>query len=154
MKQWRGVLFTDESRFTLFLPGRSTSCIPTSRKRFADTCVDETGQVWGWLYHGSGRHCARGKITIDCCRGQYKRVKYRGEILRPVEVPLMQLCQLILQQDNFRPHVATGFRQTITSSQLTGHHTVQIVPHRAFAGRSGQLGKFKFLHYYHNVSLI
>ena len=30
MRQWRRVFSTDESRFTLFRPDRSTSCIPTS----------------------------------------------------------------------------------------------------------------------------
>ena len=57
MKQWRGVLFTDESRFTLFLPGRSASCIPTSQKRFADTCVDETDRF------GGGSIMVRGDIA-------------------------------------------------------------------------------------------
>ena len=33
-------------------------------------------------------------------------VRYRDEILRPVAVPLVQQRNLILQQDNARPHVA------------------------------------------------
>ena len=38
--------------------------------------------------------------------GQIKSVRYRDEILRPVAVPLVQQRNLILQQDNARPHVA------------------------------------------------
>ena len=50
--------------------------------------------------------------------GQIKSVRYRDEILRPVAVPLVQQRNLILQQDNARPHVARvcqDFLANITS---------------------------------------
>ena len=62
MRQWRRVLFTDESRFTLYrADGRRLCC--------------RTGSVWGWLRYGLGRHCSRDKITVDYCCGQYDRSK-------------------------------------------------------------------------------
>ena len=71
------------------------------------TPVLSNGIVWGWLHYGLGRHCSRDKITVDYCCGQYMTaVRYRDEILRPVAVPLVQQRNLILQQDNARPHVA------------------------------------------------
>ena len=76
MRQWRRVLFTDESRFTLYrADGRrrrwSTSCVPTSRRTLCRRLCCRTGSVWGWLRYGLGRHCSRDKITVDYCCGQY-----------------------------------------------------------------------------------
>ena len=74
MRQWRRVLFTDESRFTLS-PRWSTSCVPTSRRTLCRRLCCRTGSVWGWLRYGLGRHCSRDKITVDYCCGQYDRSK-------------------------------------------------------------------------------
>ena len=72
-------------------------------------------------------------------------VRDRDEILRPVAVPLVQQRQLILQQDNARPHVARVCRDSLANYNIqpTGLATIQsrFVPHRAFVERSGQNGK-------------
>ena len=77
MRHGRRVLFTDESRFTLFsLDGRRR----VYRRRgecFADACVNERDS-FGLVRYGLGRHFARGKITIDFCRGQYNSGKVQG----------------------------------------------------------------------------
>ena len=55
--------------------------------------------VWGGIAHGI-------KSQLIIVAGNMTAVRYRDEILRPVAVPLVQQRNLILQQDNARPHVA------------------------------------------------
>ena len=100
MRRWRRVLFTDESRFTLYRAYRRRG------ERFADACVVERDRfgggsvmVWGGIAHGI-------KSQLIIVAGNMTAVRYRIEILRPVAVPLVQQRNLILQQDNARPHVA------------------------------------------------
>ena len=54
--------------------------------------------VWGGIAHGI-------KSQLIIVAGNMTAVRYRDEILRPVAVPLVQQRNLILQQDNARPHV-------------------------------------------------
>ena len=64
------------SLYTFSLDGRRR----VYRRRgecFADACDDE-GIGLGWLPHDPGRNCARGKITVDCCRGQFNSSKIQG----------------------------------------------------------------------------
>ena len=106
MRQWKRVFFTDESRFTLFRPdGRRRVCRRRG-ERFADTCVLERDRfeggsvmVWGGISHGL-------KSPLIVIAGNLTGVRYRDEILRPVEVPFVQQHHLIFQQDNARTHVA------------------------------------------------
>ena len=61
MRQWRRVLFTDESRFTLYrADGRR-------RVYLCRRLCCRTGSVWGWLRYGLGRHCSLDKIAVDYC---------------------------------------------------------------------------------------
>ena len=55
--------------------------------------------VWGGIAHGV-------KSQFIAVEGKKTSVRYGDEILRPVAVLLVQQRQLILQQDNARPHVA------------------------------------------------
>ena len=45
-------------------------------------------------------------------------VRYRDEILRPVAVPLVQKRNLILQQDNARPHVARVCQDFLANNNI------------------------------------
>ena len=45
-------------------------------------------------------------------------VRYRDEILRPVAVPLVQQRNLILQQDNARPHVARVCQDFLANNNI------------------------------------
>ena len=73
MWQWRRVLFTDESRFTLYhVDGRRV--YRRRGEHFANTCVVERDQfgggsvmVWGGIAHGIK--------SVDYCCGQYDRSK-------------------------------------------------------------------------------
>ena len=50
--------------------------------------------------------------------GQIKSVRYRDKILRPVAVPLVQQRNLILQQDNARPHVARVCQDFLANNNI------------------------------------
>ena len=108
MRLWRRVLFTDESRFTLYHHG----------ERFANACVVERDRfgggsvmVWGGIAHGI-------KSQLIIVAGNMTAVMYRDEILRPVAVPLVQQRNLILQQDNARPHVARVCQDFLANNNI------------------------------------
>ena len=74
-----------------------------SRRRwecFADACVLERDKfgggsvmIWGGFSHG-----VRSPLIVVA--GNLNAVRYRDEILRPVEVPFVQQHHLIFQHDN------------------------------------------------------
>ena len=104
--QWRRVLFTDESRFTLYRADSRRRVYRRRGERFADACVVERDRfgggsvmVWGGIAHEI-------KSQLIIVAGNMTAVRYRDESLRPVAVPLVQQRNLILQQDNARPRVA------------------------------------------------
>ena len=106
MRQRRRVLFTDESRFTLYCTDGRRRVYRRRVERFADACVVERNRfgggsvmVWGGIAHGI-------KSQLIIVAGNMTAARYRNEILRPVAVLLVQQRNLILQQDNARPHVA------------------------------------------------
>lgn len=106
LRQWRQVLFTDESRFCLFRADGRQRVYRRRGERFADACVVERDRfgggsvmVWGGISHGLKSHL----VVID---GNLTAARYRDEILRPHVVPFLQQHNLTLQQDNARPHVA------------------------------------------------
>ena len=126
MRQWRRVLFTDESRFTLYRADGRRRVYRRRGERFADACVverDRSGggcvMVWGGIAHGI-------KSQLIIVAGNMTAVRYRDEILRPVAVPLVQQRNLILQQDHMLPEFVRISWQTITSHHQHGHRTVQI----------------------------
>ena len=62
--------------------------------------------IWGRIAHG---------IVVE---GIMTAARYRKEILRPVAAPLVQQRQLILQQDNVRPHVAKVCRDFLANNNI------------------------------------
>ena len=67
--------------------------------------------VWGGIAHGI-------KSQLIIVVGNMTAVRYRDEILRPVAVPLVQQRNLILQQDNARPHVARVCQDFLANSNI------------------------------------
>ena len=67
--------------------------------------------VWGGIAHGI-------KSQLIIVAGNMTTVRYRDEILRPVAVPLVQQRNLILQQDNARPHVAQVCQDFLANNNI------------------------------------
>ena len=67
--------------------------------------------VWGGIAHGI-------KSQLIIAAGNMTAVRYRDEILRPVAVPLVQQRNLILQQDNARPHVARVCQDFLANNNI------------------------------------
>ena len=118
MRQWRQVLFMDESRFTLYRADGRRRVYRRRGERFADACVVEWDRfgggsimVWGGIAHGI-------KSQLIIVAGSMTAVRYRDEILRPVAVPLVQQRTLILQQDNARPHVAQVCQDFLANNNI------------------------------------
>ena len=118
MRQWRRVLFSDESRFTLFRPDGRRRVYRRRGERFADACVLERDRfgggsvmIWGAISHG----VKSPLVVID---GNLTAVRYRDEILRPVAVPLVQQRNLVFQHDNARPHVARVCQQFLANNNI------------------------------------
>uniref|UniRef100_A0A8C7QJN8 Tc1-like transposase DDE domain-containing protein n=1 Tax=Oncorhynchus mykiss TaxID=8022 RepID=A0A8C7QJN8_ONCMY len=106
---WRPVLFTDESRFTLSTCDkcdrvwrrrgeRSAACNILQHDRFGGGSV----MVWGGISLG-------GRTALHVlARGSLTAIRYRDEILRPLVRPYAGADGpgFLLMQDNARPHVA------------------------------------------------
>ncbi len=85
---WRGVLFTDESRFSLYrADGRQ--------------CV-----------------CYGQQTQVHFIEGIWNAQRYRDEILRPIVVPFIHNHHLMLQHDNARPHAARISTQFLEAENI------------------------------------
>ena len=118
MRQWRQVIFTDVSRFTLYRADGRRHMYRRRGERFANACVVERDRfgggsvmVWGGIAHGI-------KSQLIIVAGNMTVVRYRDEILRPVAVPLVQQRNLILQQDNSRSHVARDCQDVLANNNI------------------------------------
>lgn len=118
MRRWRSMLFTDESRFTLFRADGRQRVYRRRGERFADACVLEHDRfgggsvmVWAGISHGL-------KTPLVIVNGNLTAVRYRDEILRPHVVPFVRQHHLTFQQDNARPHVARVCRDFLATQNI------------------------------------
>ena len=116
MRQWRRVLFTNESRFTI-AQMVDVVCTDVAENVCRRLCCQRdwfgggSVMVWGGIAHGI-------KSQLIIVAGNMTAVRYRDEILRPVAVPLVQQRNLILQQDNARPHVARVCQDFLANNNI------------------------------------
>lgn len=109
--QWRNVLFSDESRFSLDFADRRRRVWRRRNERNADCCIAEHDRfgggsvmVWGGVSYDN----RTGLVIVD---NNLNANRYCNEILRPQVLPFIQRHgqHVIFQQDNARAHTA---RQT------------------------------------------
>ena len=107
--EWRGVLFTDESRFTVSTCDRCVRVWRLAGERYIEENVvrydrfgDGSVMVWGGI-------CATGRTDLYViARGTLTAARYRDDILDPIVRPFAGAVGsgFILVQDNARPHTA------------------------------------------------
>ncbi len=114
---WRGFLFTNESRFSLYRADGRQRVWRRVGKRFADVSVVDR------VAHGGGG----AMVWAGVCYGQRTQVhfidgilnaqRYRDEILRPIVVPFIHDHHM-LQHDNAQPHVARICTQFLEAENI------------------------------------
>ena len=92
---------------TFLRDGFLNSCFQNPSENSAGGSV----MVCGGIAHGI-------KSQLIIVAGNNTAVRYRDEILRPVAVPLVQQRNLILQQDNARPHVARVCQDFLANNNI------------------------------------
>ncbi len=103
---WRGVLFTDESRFSLYRADGRQRVWRRVGEWFADVnVVDRVADGGGGVMVWAGV-CYGQRTPVHFIDGILNAQRYCDEILRPIVVPFIHDHHLMLQHDNARPHVA------------------------------------------------
>ncbi len=103
---WRGVLFTDESLFSLYRADGRQRVWGRVGERFADVnVVDRVAHGGGWVMVWAGV-CYGQRTQVNFIDGILNAQRHRDEIRRPIVVPFIHNHHLMLQHDNARPHVA------------------------------------------------
>lgn len=105
-EQWRSVLWTDESRFTLDFNDGRIRVRRRKNERFADCCIKKhdrhgCGSVMIWC--GIWWEGRTAPVIID---GSLTGVRYLNEIIKQHIIPSTVKHNLVLQHDNARPHTA------------------------------------------------
>lgn len=108
-QQWRRVLFTDESRFSLDHNDGRSRVWRRPGERFADHCIAEHDRygggsvmVWGGITYAN-----RTRLYV-VPGGAMTGVRYRDEVLEPIVVPFAENVgqNIIFMDDNARAHRA------------------------------------------------
>ncbi len=108
---WRGVLFTDESRFSLYRTGGRQRVWCRVVERVADVNIVDR------VAHGVGMRMSWTTNTGAFYMALWMQI-YRDEMLSPIVVPFIHDHHLMLQHDNARPHVARICTQFLEAENI------------------------------------
>ena len=118
LARWRGVLFTDESRFSLFRADGRQRVWRHVGERFSDVnVVNRVAHGGGGVMVWAGV-CYGRRTQVHFIDGIVNAQRYRDEILRPIVVPFIHDHHLMLQHDNARPHVARICTQFLEAENI------------------------------------
>ena len=106
--RWRGVLFSDESRFHLSRSDGRTRIWRRRGERFASCCVEEVDRFGGGSLMIWAAVSFHYKSRLHFCYSNLTAQRYRDDILIPYVAPMFANHPdlNVFQQDNARPHTA------------------------------------------------
>ena len=123
LADWRRVMFSDESRFSLQRSDRRQRVYRRLGERYSDACVREVDRfggvgggggsvmVWGGISHGV-------KTPPVVIQGNLTAARYRDQVLMPHVLPLVNAHNLAFQHDNARPQVARVCRDFLNQNNV------------------------------------
>ena len=117
-QRWRLVLFSDESRFTLFRSDGRQRVYRRRGERFADACVLQRDRFGGGSLLVWGSIAYNFKSELVFIDGSLTALKYRDNVLVPHVIPAIRQRALTFQQDNARPHVAHICTDLLTENDI------------------------------------
>ncbi len=126
MAFWRGVLFTDESRFTRYRADGRQRVWRCVGERFADVnVVERVAHVGGGVMVWAGV-CYGQRTQVHFIDGILNAQRYHDEILRPIVVPFIHdhtsCCSMIMHGPMLHGSVHNSWKLK-TSQFLHGKHT-------------------------------
>ena len=119
LADWRRVMFSDESRFSLQRSDRRQRVYRCLGERYSDACVREVDR-----FGGGGSVMVRGGIShgvktpLVVIQGNLTALRYRDQVLMPHVLPLVNAHNLTFQHDNARPHVARVCRDFLNQNNV------------------------------------
>lgn len=107
-REWSDVLFTDESRFTMFINDGRVRVWRRQGERFIADTVREVDHYGGGSVMVWGGFSRQGRTPLHVINGTLTGLRYCDEIVRPLIQPTLQAMggRAQLQDDNARPHRA------------------------------------------------
>ena len=125
-RQWGDVLFTDESKFNVYMADGRQHVWRRRGERFADCCVQQhdrwgDGSVLVWAGVSSA---TRTQLVI--LNGPVNAQTYQNQVLNPVVRPFIRQHGGLLQQDNARAHTARAIQQYLQThniNTIAWHHS-------------------------------
>ncbi len=116
---WRGVLFTDESQFSLYRADGRQHVWRRVFERFADVNVFvRVAHGGGWVMVWAGEFYGQ-RTQVHFIDGILNAQRYCDEILRPIVVPFIHDHHLsMMQHDNAQPHVARICTQFLEAENI------------------------------------
>lgn len=125
MRDWRNILFTDETKVMLDSSDKRQHVYRRRGERFVDACVQQLDR-WGrgsvMIWAGISYHGVTDLVFINNGPGRGRGLtaqRYIAEVLRPVAIPyIQQHMGMSLLQDNARPHAARATQQYLQAQNV------------------------------------
>lgn len=119
-RNWRRVIFSDESRFQLYKNDGRTRVYRRRGERFRRCCIQTVVPFGGGSVMVWGGISGQGKTDLVVVDGNLNAQRYIDQILRPVLLPFLQQHnnRTLFQQDNARPHTARITREFLQRNNV------------------------------------